>query len=210
MRLPAAENDAQSPKWPAGLQVLLKKTDLSIVKVLIAVLAIGIVILIWPRQSQQTAPQHTKLVDAPNTAEYEPVNALGEEEVMERQLAVLLGNIAGAGNVAVDISISNQGEVRYGTNNRTERRTTKEHGQDGLSRVTEEEALSHELVMERDSKGQESPVIIGQMGPQISGAVVIADGADNPVVRLALAKATAALLNIPLYRVEVLAAERGD
>ena len=112
--------------------------------------------------------------------------------------------------MAVDISISSQGEIRYGTNNRTERRTTQEQGQDGLSRVTEEEALSHELVMERDSKGQESPVIIGQMGPQISGAVVIADGANNHEVRLALAKATAALLNIPLYRVEVLARERGD
>lgn len=210
MRIPAAENDSRSPKWPSGLQVLLKKADLSVIKVLIAVLAVGIVILLWPRQSEQTAPQQTQLVDAPNTIEYESASPMGEEEVMERQLAILLRSIAGAGNVAVDISISNLGEVRYGTNNRTERRTTQEQGQDGLSRVTEEEALSHELVMERDSKGQESPVIIGQMGPQISGAVVIADGADNHEVRLALAKAAAALLNIPLYRVEVLARERGD
>ncbi|HAH95269.1 MAG TPA: hypothetical protein DHD79_07650 [Firmicutes bacterium] len=210
MKLPAAENDTQNLKWPAGLQVLLKKTDISIVKVLVAVLAIGIVFLIWPRQSEQAAPQPAKLVDAPGSAVYDPVSVPGEEDTLERQLAVLLRSIAGAGNVAVDISISSQGEIRYGTNNRTERRTTQEQGQDGLSRVTEEEALSHELVMERDSKGQESPVIIGQMGPQISGAVVIADGANNHEVRLALAKATAALLNIPLYRVEVLARERGD
>ncbi|HAZ22546.1 MAG TPA: hypothetical protein DCY84_09320 [Firmicutes bacterium] len=210
MKLPAAENDTQNLKWPAGLQVLLKKTDISIVKVLVAVLAIGIVFLIWPRQSEQAAPQPAQLVDAPGSAVYDPVSVPGEEDTLERQLAVLLRSIAGAGNVAVDISISSQGEIRYGTNNRTERRTTQEQGQDGLSRVTEEEALSHELVMERDSKGQESPVIIGQMGPQISGAVVIADGANNHEVRLALAKATAALLNIPLYRVEVLARERGD
>jgi len=210
MKIPAAENDSRSPKWPAGLQVLLKKTDLSVIKVLIAILAVGIVILLWPRQSEQTTPQQTQLVDAPNTIEYESAGSTGEEEAMERQLAILLRSIAGAGNVAVDISISNLGEVRYGTNNRTERRTTQEQGQDGLSRVTEEEALSHELVMERDSKGQESPVIIGQMGPQISGAVVIADGADDHEVRLALARAAAALLNIPLYRVEVLTRERGD
>ncbi|HBE06262.1 MAG TPA: hypothetical protein DCY85_07195 [Firmicutes bacterium] len=210
MKLPAAENDTQNLKWPAGLQVLLKKTDISIVKVLVAVLAIGIVFLIWPRQSEQAAPQPAKLVDAPGSAVYDPVSVPGEEDTLERQLAVLLRSIAGAGNVAVDISISSQGEIKEDRIARTERRTTQEQGQDGLSRVTEEEALSHELVMERDSKGQESPVIIGQMGPQISGAVVIADGANNHEVRLALAKATAALLNIPLYRVEVLARERGD
>lgn len=212
MRIPAADNDqdSQSAKWPAGLQVLLKKNDMFVIKVLIAILAIGIVILLWPRQGERTVPQQTKLVDAPNAVEYEPATEADQEEAMERQLAALLSSIAGAGNVAVDVSISNLGEVRYGTNNRTERRTTQEQGQDGLSRVTEEEALSHEFVMERDSRGQESPVIIGQMGPQISGAVIVADGANNHEVRLALAKAAAALLNIPIYRVEVLARERGD
>ena len=57
------------------------------------------------------------------------------------------------------------------------------------------------------SSNEETPLIIRQTEPEISGVLICADGAANPQVKSNIISAVSALLGIKTHRIEVL--ERG-
>lgn len=194
-----------------SLRLLFKRSDAWVLKALAAVLVVGLILLAWPKTTPQAVPPRATLVDAQPSPDDRSRGPESEdvEAVMEHQIESLLSEVAGAGTVSVDIRLEVKDEARYSTNSRVEKRSTQEKGQDGVVRSTTEETRSEELVMEKDARGQEIPVLAGRPAPVISGVVVVADGAFDDSVRLALARATASLLDIPLYRVVVLTREGG-
>ena len=50
----------------------------------------------------------------------------------------------------------------------------------------------------------ESPIVLEETWPQIRGVLVVADGADDPQVRFTIAHAVQTVLQIEMYRIEVL------
>ncbi len=57
--------------------------------------------------------------------------------------------------------------------------------------------------------GTAGPALAGTRRPEVLGVLVVAPGASDPVVRLRLAEAVEAALDVPLARVVVLAGEPG-
>ncbi len=104
---------------------------------------------------------------------------------MENKLVTVLGNIEGCGKVSVAISYATDGKKVYAYET-----TTKQDGG---------------VVIETSSlitlKGE--PLLVQTLTPQISGVVVVADGAGDPLVRYKIKQAVVTLLDIDICCVQV-------
>ena len=65
--------------------------------------------------------------------------------------------------------------------------------------------MDHEnkIAYEEDTNGQKRPVLLKEIRPEPKGAIIIADGAGDPLVRKNLQDAVVVLLKIPHYQVSV-------
>ncbi|MGE5396094.1 MAG: hypothetical protein ACM3MK_01010 [Chitinophagales bacterium] len=166
-------------------------------KILVIFLAlIGILLILWPgfnrapkTQVSTTAATNSDTIDA---SDY------------ENELAGMLQEINGAGQVKVKVSLVSEGTRSYATNDHQETRKTTEKEQNGVTRQISEENVEHELVMANNA-----PVLVENKSPEITGVLVIAEGAGDSSVAEALTQAVTGLLGIPASRVTVLPMESG-
>lgn len=121
----------------------------------------------------------------------------GEEVVsdMERRLSELLSQVEGAGQVKVMIYADTSSEQVPAYNN--EQDTRNDETTDGKSSQISE---NRELAL----SGDDTPVILKVMVPQIKGVVVVAEGANDMLIKEQLNNAVCTLLGIPEHRVQIL------
>ena len=122
------------------------------------------------------------------------------ESRLEREVAAILAQIKGVGRVVVDLHLATTEEKQWLYREERQERTTPDEQGNGAS----EFMLRREPVFQRKSGGVETPVCSGQKAPEISGVLVVAEGAADPTIRQQLGEATAILLGIALHRVIVL------
>ncbi|NLU51872.1 MAG: hypothetical protein GXX10_03280 [Clostridiaceae bacterium] len=114
---------------------------------------------------------------------------------LEKRLSELLSKVEGAGAVSVMIYADSSSEQVPAYNNvQDTRNDERETGRSSEISETREVALS----------GNENPVILKVLVPQIRGVVVVAEGADDILIKEQLNKAVCTLLGIPEHRVHVL------
>ncbi|NLM75360.1 MAG: hypothetical protein GX187_04620 [Clostridiaceae bacterium] len=126
---------------------------------------------------------------------YTPLNGHEIISDLENRLSELLSKVEGAGQVDVMIFADSSSEHVPAYNN--EQNTRSDEGASGKSseiRETRELALS----------GDDTPVILKVNVPQIKGVVVVAQGADDILIREQLNNAVCTLLGIPEHRVQIM------
>ncbi len=148
-------------------------------KYVLLVLAVGLVLLLWPtgekEQPKESASNHA--------AEDFDLAAL------EEKLSQTLSQVEGAGKVTVALT------VKSGTEQvpLTDRSTS----------VTERgNSVEEKTVVINTGSGQETVVRL-QRGPVFQGAVVVSQGADQAEVRLLLTQAVSALTGLGSDRITV-------
>ncbi len=121
----------------------------------------------------------------------------GQEVVsdIEKRLSELLSNVQGAGVVSVMVYADTSSEVVPAYNNQQETREDATNG--GTSSQLSE---NKELAL----SGDDTPVVLKVIIPQIRGVVVVAEGADDLLVKEQLNNAVCTLLGIPEHRVQIL------
>lgn len=144
-------------------------------KFVFLVIAAGLVLLLWPERG---------------TAEtVEPVTE-GEEnfsvEALENKLETVLGQIDGAGEVSVMLT------VKSGMERVLARDST----------VSETEETMETVVISTGS-GKQEVVLLTQRYPTFQGALVVCEGGDDPQVRLLVTQAVAALTGLGSARISV-------
>lgn len=115
----------------------------------------------------------------------------------ERRLEAILKKINGAGDVSVFISVASGGE--------------KVLAQDKKSKVSEEsddsETVKNEEYESQTVKGgrgtYESPYVVEERTPEVSGVLVVAEGASNEKVRLEIYDAVKAVFGIAPHRIKI-------
>lgn len=120
-----------------------------------------------------------------------------EKEVdLETRVSKSLSSIKGAGKVDILITYDSGLEKIYAYETRTNETQSKKE---------ESKEMDHEskIAYEEDDKGQKRPVLLKEIKPEPKGAIVIADGAGDPLVRKNLQDAVVVLLRIPQYQVSV-------
>ena len=167
---------------------------------LLACLVGGGIFLLWatrplsPRTTPSPAPS------PPEAANSGPERGSGR---LAADLSAILARIAGAGRVEVRLTLAVSGANQWEENRRRSYRTTEERAQDGGVQITTEETEETTLALTRRADGSEAPVERSVTAPQIAGAIVVADGANDPRIKAELTRAAAAFLGVGLHRVMV-------
>ena len=149
-------------------------------KYALAVLLLGIVLMLLPTQKQVTEE---------NTKEVQPIEQLQLD--IEEELSSLLSSLEGAGRVKVMLAVA-EGEL---TLYQTDRTDSQSEG--NVSSKTQTILIS-------DSQRNQNGLIYQKNPPVYRGAVVLAQGAQNPSVRLAIVDAVGKATGLGADKIAVL------
>ena len=118
---------------------------------------------------------------------------------MESRLENLLSQIKGVGNIKVMISVFDGKEIILAQDINSSDSQIKENDKSGLNRETHESKKEIKKIIVNDK-----PIIIKETMPEITGAIIVAEGGDNPFVKSELIRATQIILNIEAHKIHVL------
>lgn len=167
---------------------------------LVIIVSLGLLALLWP-----TASQPSSVKDAGTAQPEAAVSANSDYKAkMTSELENILSKVAGAGQVKVSLSFTSDGLKTYAANVREEKRDVTENNTSQGSKKTVEEAMNKDIAVSGSS-----PLLVENKVPEVTGVLVVAEGAKNAAVKEELIKATATLLHIPYHKVEVVAKEGG-
>lgn len=130
------------------------------------------------------------------------------ERAMAANLERILGQVEGAGRVQVQVALAGAVEREYASDQTVNRTTTEERDRSGGSRVVSQVEEADKIVSVQAGRGQEA-LVRRLRRPEVKGVLVVAEGAGDPAVRAALARAVQAAIDVPLYRISVLTAAPG-
>jgi stage III sporulation protein AG len=175
----------------------LKRPEWKTAAWMAALLGVGLLLLL---QRPAAAPGRGAADPAPAAAP-SGGGPLGREEAqLSAQLTSALGRIVGAGRVTAQVDLQSGAQTEYATDAQDSNSVTSDTASGGGAQTTTQKTTNTQVVMA--SSG--SPVVSGMRGPVVSGVLVVASGASNPVVAQELAQAAQALTGAPLYRITVL------
>lgn len=158
-------------------------------EIIIVVAFCAILLLIYSSTFSSTKSEKNTLT-ALTTEEY--------AEYLENKLSNVLSQINGAGNVSVMVTLACGVEYVYATN-ATEETTSQTNN--GVT--TTQTTTTEELILVSQS-GKDSPLVIKENLPKVSGVLIVSSGASNISVMLELQKAVMALLEIDAEDIEIL------
>lgn len=122
-------------------------------------------------------------------------------EQVESRLQTVLSEIKGAGEVKVMINYSGTSEIITAMTKNTSTDKTTDKGSSS-NRVTESTTEVTEPVIIQQN-GEDVPVIIKEILPDIVGVIVVAEGAKDMSVKINLVSAIQTLLNVSADKVEI-------
>lgn len=191
--------DPASIKELLGLEKLPVR-ERKLVLTALLIVGVGIGFMLWGGRMEAPPPTTGPELPAKGTVLLPADGEVWTESRLEREVAAVLAQIKGAGRVVVDLHLAATEEsVWLFREERQERVAPAEQGG-----KTRELTIRREPVFQRKSGSEEVPVLRGKKAPAISGVLVVAEGAADPVLKQQLAEATAVLLGVALHRVIVL------
>lgn len=144
---------------------------------------------------------------AEKTKTSEVTNSQSEASVpkseLENQLKTILSQIAGAGRVDVMITFVSGKEIVPAYDSKTSENKTEEKDSGGGTRSISQNSNENGIAYEEAQDGAKKPIIIKELLPEVKGVVIVADGASNPEICEALAKAARTLLDVPIHKIGV-------
>lgn len=145
------------------------------------ILALGLLLMLWPTGKKQ------------QTAATEPLTETAEDfdlDAFTQEAETLLGNISGAGQVKLLLSLDSDGCHSY----LYDETCRQEEGE-------EEQEIRNVLIKQGSN---EEPVTVSRSYPVFRGAVVICQGAGTPQVVLGLKEAISSLTGLGMDKITVL------
>lgn len=165
---------------------------------LIALAIIGIALIYLGRGSGVTTNVGVKQQIPTVETDNNKISALEKE--YENKLQANLQQMAGVGKIQVLVTLETSTRNDYATNANVTKRTDKETDKQGGTRETTEVDQNNQLVI---PNGTTQPVIIMENRPEVAGVLVIAEGANNPLIKEEINSAVKTLLNISASKIQV-------
>lgn len=132
------------------------------------------------------------------------IENLSYETRLEKQLAELLRQVNGVGDVNVMITLEEETLIEPAFNTIDTEKTSEEKDNEGGVRTIIEKQTNQQVVLLRRN-GEEEAMVLKKTAPKIKGILIVADGASSSNIREKIIKSTATLLDIPIYKISVLA-----
>jgi stage III sporulation protein AG len=159
---------------------------------IVVIVCLGLLALIW--SPAKSVPQEIQNAKIQNTSGLASAKANLTEELQN-----ILSQVEGAGKVQVSLTLSSDGLKNYARNTKNDLRDTKELDRSGVDRNIKEDNQSSDIAV---SSG--TALLVEDRAPEVVGVLIVADGAQNGLVKEKLTDATSTLLNISPSQVRVL------
>ena len=145
----------------------------------------------------------TKNVVEVNTNTQTPMVTNTYEEITKRELINTLSDIDGVGKISVMIYFEGGSQSIPAMNVNDTNRKTQEKDTTGGQRVTTENTKNASVVIVNEG-GESKPFVVRQFNPSIGGVIVVAEGADNAVIKERLFIAVRSVLNLSSNKVSIM------
>jgi stage III sporulation protein AG len=142
------------------------------------------------------------MVDNDNAVQAIKQSGEDPKNEMENSLQSILSKIKGAGKVDVMITFFSGNEAVPAVDVKTSKSDTQEKDKEGGSRLIKQSDIENKTIFE-ENQGVKKPFIIKELLPKVKGVVIVAEGAQDVEVKINLAKATEALLDIATHKIQV-------
>ncbi|NLE23760.1 MAG: hypothetical protein GX625_00220 [Clostridiaceae bacterium] len=180
-----------------------EKRKLSTIENLIIIVILGVIIILASsylansNDAEDTMNEASSVASVDKRTVQSGYSIEGQDIVadIERRLSELLSRVEGAGQVSVMVYADTGSEQVPAYNDVQD--TRNDERADGKSMEISE---TRQLAL----AGTDEPVILKVIIPQIKGVVVVAEGADDILIKAQLNNAVCTLLGIPEHRVQIL------
>lgn len=131
------------------------------------------------------------------------------EQALSQQAQEILSSMSGVGRVVVRVSLASGPAVEYARNQTSSERQIEEKAESGTTRKTTEGNQNVQLAIARSSATGDTPVVVRTRPAEVSGVLVVAEGAEDPSVRARLYEACSVLFGVSMDRISVQPMKRG-
>ncbi|ADH60856.1 stage III sporulation protein AG [Thermoanaerobacter mathranii subsp. mathranii str. A3] len=181
------------------------KDNKKLMENLTVIFLIGLILLIGastfkPRPSNNNEDKELVMAQKENNSE-------DYAQKLEKDLENILSRIEGVGNIEVLITLNSDEEVVAAMDVVESSTTTNEKDSSGAVRETIQTESNNKVVTSQDTSGQNKPIVLKRIMPEIRGVIVVADGAKDPKLRYELSLAVQTALGIPAYKVKVISSK---
>lgn len=130
------------------------------------------------------------------------------EQAYEEQLKEILQEVVGVGRVSVMVNLDSTPEKVVDKDAQDRRQTTRERDSQGATRDIEDQSRDRQTVIVSGGEGT-APLIIKERKPEVRGVLVVAEGAEQPQVKIWITEAVRKVLDVPANRITVLPRKSG-
>lgn len=177
-----------------------KNIENLVVFVIILIATIIFINYIWNGDKKETKTKQ-KVTDIYENTIDSPVN-YKDDNNLENQLENILRNLNGVEDVQVLITYEKTNKVIPMYNEDNQQSVTQEEDTQGGVRTINENSSKKEVVYE-ENNGQRNVITSNIISPEIKGAVVLAKGANNGVVKSNIIQAVEAATGLPTHKIQV-------
>lgn len=182
----------------------LKNPKNKVVFNLIIVFAVGFLFL---SLAKMTEPQSRfqKINDVQHIGGTPDLNVSEQsyEDKLEKQLADVLKKAVDVGDVNVMITLENDEMVEPAYNTINNQKNSEEKDSEGGIRSTIETQSNKQVVLLQKG-GDDEPLLVKKYTPAVKGVLIVAEGASSSRIIDQITRATATVLDIPVYKIKVL------
>ena len=161
----------------------LKKDQLLII-LLVGVL---LVIIALPTDKKSKTQEEKEQPAAQQAA---AVSTNSYETELEQKLKKALSQVEGVGKVDVMITLKSKGET--------------ETDSEGGTRETKETNTQETTIYAQEGSGTQTPYVIKELGPEIEGVIIIAEGGGDARVVQNITDAVEALFHVEAHKIKVM------
>lgn len=191
-------------------KISMEQRKYIVVLLLMTIVGISLILFGNGKESSEKTGEidNLKDVSAESNSFFTEKNFYSLEREKEKQLVEVLAAIEGVGKVWVDITFAGEGKTEYAYDEqRTEKENYAETENAAQVPLSKEVQYNRTLAVVSKGQGQTEPIVVSKENPKIIGVLVVAQGADNPVVEADLLRSVETLLGVAAHEVVIMAAD---
>ena len=170
----------------------LNEKQKKLISWLAVVLAIGVGLLVL-RHPVTTPPSQP-------VVKVESVSSQSLAGTWEQKLTAMLNRMLGGNAAQVFLTLEQGPSLTIAYSVTEEERETAEG-------AVERRWSSTPVILRNDSERKETPLVLEEREPTVRGVLIVVDKRVDGELRLKLARAVATVLQVPMYRIEILSKE---
>ena len=184
-----------------------KRLENIVVFIVILIITLIVINAIWNSDDKsnsngkQITDQNKKLVQSK-----ENINTSNLEESIQddmvKDLEEILSNINGVGKVKVMVTYAETSKTMPVYNEESSQENTEETDSEGGTRKISQTDIRKEVIYEEDDTGKKL-ITQSVISPKIEGAIVTAQGANDPTIKTNIIQAISAVTGLATHKIQV-------